>query len=358
MEEKDMPDFFKDESQKATMLENENFEKAKERLNFDITPTESDVLEDTTVPYDFRAEHKTDDDVTDDTFVEDHRFMSVRMHAIGIGILIGVLLAVLLGMFMFDSDEQDDANAEPVIIEGSTRPVKTRPSNPGGMDIPDQDKTVYKRMRSDKVDTQVEVISIAAEKPVQPQIKTKEGGILGAPLPSTQPQPSVSNEEIEWEVLNLKEKAIQIEDTAEEVVPAAEVQQQEEVPVPVQVKEAEKPVVTAKVEPAVQQKQSAPKTESKPATKTIAKPATTQNKNAWHVQLISLRSKAAVNKEWPKILKAHSSLLSGLPHQVKEVNIKGKVFYRLMVGEYKNKKDAQSLCSKLKARKQDCTITK
>ena len=81
--------------------------------------------------------------------------------------------------------------------------------------------------------------------------------------------------------------------------------------------------------------------------------------NTWHVQLISLPSKAGAEKIWPKILKEHSTLLSGLPHDVVEAQIKGKgTFYRLRVGSFKDRKDAQNLCDKLKARKQDCTLTK
>ena len=100
-----------------------------------------------------------------------------------------------------------------------------------------------------------------------------------------------------------------------------------------------------------------------PAAATKAKEASNAKaanaKELWRVQLISLPSKAGAEKAWPKILKAHSSLLSGLPHDVVAVQIKGKgTFYRLRVGAFAQKSNAQNLCNKLKARKQDCTLTK
>ena len=193
MEEKDdMPDFFKEDVKDASVVENESFEQAKERLNFDISEEKNtdvgDMQDDMAVPYDFRADQKDTD--TDEEESSDGHFVSLRVHAIGIGILIGVLLAILLSVFLFGSSD-NDANVAPIVIEGSTRATKVRPANPAGMEIPDQDKTVYTKLHSDQVATQVEVIPIAPEAPVQPQVKTKEGAILGTP------QPSASAEEME-----------------------------------------------------------------------------------------------------------------------------------------------------------------
>ena len=362
MEEKDdMPDFFKEDVKDASVVENESFEQAKERLNFDISEEKNtdvgDMQDDMAVPYDFRADQKDTD--TDEEESSDGHFVSLRVHAIGIGILIGVLLAILLSVFLFGSSD-NDANVAPIVIEGSTRATKVRPANPAGMEIPDQDKTVYTKLHSDQVATQVEVIPIAPEAPVQPQVKTKEGAILGTP------QPSASAEEMEWEVVNLKDKVIQVDDTEPEVAPDSDMRPI--VPVPPKTQQTQPraepkqevislPVENVPAEPV--QKQEVVKKPT-PASAPKKQPAaqTSKFKNTWHVQLISLKSKSATNKEWPKILKAHSALLSGLPQEVKEVKVKGTTFYRLMVGDFKNKKDAQNLCSKLKARKQDCTITK
>ena len=281
------------------------------------------------VPYDFRAEYKERIERSFDVDEEDEkRFSSIRFHAIGIGLLIGVLVALLASVILFGSNEEE--LSEPVVISESQRPIKVRPTNPGGMEIPDQDKTIYKRMRSDDADTKVERLVVVEDIPVRPQIPTKEGQILGTPraIPET-------SQEMELEVLSVSQKAVQL--------PA---------PKSVEVKKTEK----------IEEKQPITHIKEKPQIKADIKEAQkleAMRQNEWHVQLISLPSKSGAQKAWPKILKAHSSILSGLPHDIIEVQIKEKgTFYRLRVGSFKDKKDAQNLCSKLKSRKQDCTLIK
>lgn len=292
---------------------------------------EDDSLE---TPYDFRAEYKERITTTVPTTEEvDKTFSSIRFHAIGIGILVGVLLAVLVSALFWGN--ADDADETPAVITGNDEPYKERPAEPGGMRIPDQDKMVYKRMRTDDMDTHVERLFPEAEAPVEPVVQkpvepvpvaTREGQILGAPafVPETP-------EQMELEVISTRQKAMKMEAAA---------------PVPAP-------------KPAAVEAQAAPK--AKPAAQPTAAKASTATPagSTWHVQLISLPSKSGAEKAWPKILKAHSALLSGLPHDVVAAEIKGKgTFYRLRVGAFKTRDEAKSLCDKLKARKQDCTLTK
>ncbi len=355
-ENKKVPDFFATRAQVRSDSDDEDaLETSKQDDYFDDkkqpvldTSMESPLSDDDDeVPYDFRAEYK---ERIGNTFAGDSddvekKFSSVRWNAIGIGILIGVLVALLVSVFLFGGSDDEDTMDQPIVVSESKRPVKVRPTNPGGMDIPDQDKTIYKRMRTDKVDTQVERFVMTEEEPVRPQVPTREGEVLGTPrvMPETAA-------EMELEVLSVQQKAVQ--------VPAA------------------KPVVTeAKPVKTVSAEKAAPKAVAAPAkVETVKKPVavasastpakkqqetSTAMTKTWHVQLISLPSKAGAQKAWPKILKAHSTLLSGLPHDIAEVQIKGKgKFYRLRVGDFAKHQDAQNLCNKLKARKQDCTLTK
>ena len=293
------------------------------------TEEEDDSLE---TPYDFRAEYKERITTTVPTTEEvDKTFSSIRFHAIGIGILVGVLLAVVVSaLFWGNADEADET---PAVITGNDEPYKERPAEPGGMQIPDQDKMVYKRMRTDDMDTHVERLFPEAEAPIEPVVQkpvepvpvpTREGQILGAPtfVPETP-------EQMELEVISTRQKAMKIDAAAP--VPAAK-------PDTVETKPVAQPV-------------------AKPAA--AKAPAVMPASQTWHVQLISLPSKSGAEKAWPKILKAHSALLSGLPHDVVAAEIKGKgTFYRLRVGSFKTRDEAKSLCDKLKARKQDCALTK
>lgn len=319
-DDKKLPDFFAARTQLQADTEDEAV--PSEELQID---SDNDLMDE--VPYDFRAEYK---DKIERTFgledeEDDKKFSSIRLHAIGIGVLIGVLVALLASVLLFGSN--DDELSEPIVVTESQRPVKVRPTNPGGMEIPDQDKTIYNRMRSNDADTKVERLVVVEEVPVRPQVPTKEGEILGKPQ-------DISSEKMELEVLSVQKNAVQVPAPKPDALKIEQINT--------------KKVVT--------------EVKEKPVEKSVTKETPKVQKmsaNEWHVQLISLPSKSSAEKAWPKILKAHSALLSGLPHDIAEVQIKGKgTFYRLRVGSFKNKKDAQSLCTKLKSRKQDCTLTK
>ena len=320
-DDKKLPDFFATRTQIRSEEQDEDTVLDEKEIRLD---SDNELMNE--VPYDFRADYKEKIERTfaSDDDEEEKKFSSVRLHAIGIGLLIGVLIALLASVLLFGS--QEDEFEEPIVVEESKRPVKVRPTNPGGMEIPDQDKTIYNRMRSEKLDTTVERLVVVDEVPVRPQVPTKEGEILGTP--------QMPSKDMELEVLAVQQKALSVS------TPKAE------------------PVKTSQTE---EKKQTAVSKE-KPAQKASVKQASKAEKmsaNEWHVQLISLPSKNSAEKAWPKILKAHSALLSGLPYDIAEVQIKGKgTFYRLRVGSFKNKKDAQGLCTKLKNRKQDCTLTK
>ena len=79
----------------------------------------------------------------------------------------------------------------------------------------------------------------------------------------------------------------------------------------------------------------------------------------WRVQLFASNNKEAVEKAWKRIEVTHSKLLSNMSYIIKKVDIKGKgAFYRLQVGQFPTREMADGLCSKLKAKKQDCIPTK
>ena len=333
-DDKKIPDFFSNRSQIRDDEEEQTVKTEPKMPVFDMDNSSDEIDE---VPYDFRTEFK---DRIEQTFANDEenekRFSSVRLHAIGIGLLIGVLIALLFSIFLFG--ENNDDLEQTIVVEESQRPVKVRPTNPGGMDIPDQDKTIYGRLRSDEVsEPVVEHLKITEETPVRPQAPTKEGQILGTPrvMPETA-------DEMELEVLSMQQKAVEAPVSKKPVVVIEKAKVKTPAPVAKAPVEKAKPVA----KPATEVKKQAPV-----ASKTDA--------NTWKVQLISLPSKAGAQKAWPKILKANSALLTGLDHDIAEVQINGKgTFYRLRVGSFKNRKDAQDLCNKLKSRKQDCTLTK
>ena len=257
--------------------------------------------------------------------LEEKRFSSMKLHFIALGIFIGVLVIVLGGFLMFgSSDEEGD---EVITINATAEPVKVKPEQPGGMAIPDQDKMVYNRIRTNTVDTKVENLFPEPEQPIMPNILTVE---KNAPTAEFIPM--------------------------EEVAPYNPLTEKTQVM-------AEAPVVAQKVEQVPLAKPTeTPKTVLKTPVKTttsVQSKTKVASKGVWTAQLMSSSNKATVEQAWPKILAKHKALLSDMSHKIVKAEIAGKgTFYRLQIGSFKTRDMANALCKKLKAQKQDCIPAK
>ncbi len=73
------------------------------------------------------------------------------------------------------------------------------------------------------------------------------------------------------------------------------------------------------------------------------------------VHLASYRSVKQADAGWKTIQRRHQSLLKGLKHEVRKVNLGKKgTFYRLIAGPVKSKSAQRKLCADLKRRRQFC----
>lgn len=260
--------------------------------------------------------------------LEEKSFSSMKLHIIAFSIFAGVLTIVLIGFFMFGHTDED--TNEIIMINATAEPVKVKPENHGGMVIPDQDKVVYDRIRTNDVNTKVENLFPEPEQPIMPSILTIE---KNAPTAEFVAMENVQSfDPLAQEEKNVPEETQKVVATPQKV---------ELVPL---VTEATKKVEKTKVESVPQ--------------KTVEKviPAT---KNQWTAQLMSSSNKQTVEKAWPKILAKHKALLSDMTYKIVKADIAGKgTFYRLQVGSFKNRNMAAALCKKLKAQKQDCIPAK
>ncbi len=276
-------------------------------------------------------------------------FSSMKLHLIGISVFAGILGIVLAGFFFFNA-ESDNID-EVVTITTAPEVIKESPAQAGGMNIPDQDKLVYNRIRSDNVTTKVESLFPEPEKPVMPQILSIEDNT---------PEEKFVNMDNVKPVNPLDEPAKPI------------VAKKKEIPAPIEaVKSDEKPVIAPAPTPVIAVKkvetpapEVLPLTSEKPVKKAVAqnKPTIKEAKksgNIWRAQLFSSNNKAAVEKAWAKIQTKHKSLLSDMSYEIESAEIKGKgTFYRLKVGQFPTREMAATLCGKLKAQKQDCVPAK
>ena len=260
-------------------------------------------------------------------------------------LLFVLLVLSLIGFFVFRMENSD--SDEITTITASQDVVKEAPEQAGGMNIPDQDKLVYNRIRTDSVTTKVESLFPEPEKPVLPQILAIEQNAPEEDFVSMNEveaiDPLKEGPTLDTEV-NQEASGSKINDTAVAIhieKPKLPVVKQEEI----FDEKPKKEVITL-----------APVTLPESAIK-IEKVSVQEG--VWRVQLFASNSKEAVEKAWKRIELKHNKLLSNMSYLIKKVEIKGKGdFYRLQVGQFPTREMADGLCVKLKAKKQDCIPTK
>lgn len=266
------------------------------------------------------------------------------------GAVLAVGVAVAVGWRMFAGS---GVNADGVpVITADQRPIKIRPDDRGGMQVPNQDKLVYGRLEQGEGDTKVERLLPPAEQPIPP--------------PATPPEAAAKPAAPVQEVM----KPAPMPAPAPVAAPTP-------APAPVAVKPVE-PVaapVAAKPAPAPQVASTAPAKAPAPApVKTIVSPAATPapapapaqsaaktaavSGGGYLVQLGALRSAPDAEKEWGRIQRANSDVLGGLKSDVVQVDLGAKgVFWRLRAGPL-DEQGARHVCGELKTRNQGCMVVR
>jgi hypothetical protein len=251
-----------------------------------------------------------------------------------------VVLAVMaLGIaakhILFGETAKDHQMSVPV-IHAEDKPIKVKPQDRGGMDVPNQDKLIYDRMAAKNGDQQPERLlppPEAAQAPPTPEQKAPESAPVPAPAlpPSiTAPAPAVT--------APLPPKTAQS--------PAAIAPMPAPVPVPA------KPQLSA---PAPAQQ---PAAKPVPAPAAVSAPAATAKAaGGWVVQLGAVHSEAEAKTEWNRLTGQHHQLAS-LSADIVRVDIPGKgVFWRVRGGPL-DEAAARVLCSDLTKQGQGCLVAR
>lgn len=72
------------------------------------------------------------------------------------------------------------------------------------------------------------------------------------------------------------------------------------------------------------------------------------------VQIAATSSEATATAEWTKLQKAHPDLLSGAERFIQQADVNGRTVYRLRVGSFASKADANAFCAAFKAKGGNC----
>lgn len=255
--------------------------------------------------------------------IEERRSELARARNNFLGTFAGIALAAVVGWFVLSPQYAEQNKDIPVIRRPQTA-VKIKPDNPGGMEIPNQDKDVYNIVEKKNVDnTIVENLLPVPEQPKLPDI-----------VP---------------EVTDINENATNLDEIVEEVSePASEVAAVPEKPVEILDNTKEK-VTEAIAEPKVK---SEVKEEIKPEVK-----ETVAVGGKWQIQLIASKNKESVEQTW-KNLSAKYTDLQKFTHEVQSTDLGAQgIFYRLRAGAFATRDDAAKVCASLKAKGlNDCIV--
>ncbi len=216
--------------------------------------------------------------------------------------VVALFVAVIFALY------DGGASEAPRHIAADTSPVREKPDDPGGMDVPYQDKQVFERASGDTLPDRNVALGPEPEEPVE-QLPVEEDSAADDPIGDI---------------------------AAEAAEPAREPEVKEPEPAPAKVVE---------------------KTESKPApAKTAPAQQSTPAGKGFLVQLGAYGSEETAEKAWRTIRGKYGNFLSGLTPSYEAVKSGGRTLYRLRVGPLATRAAADEVCLGLRAQQQACIV--
>ena len=261
-----------------------------------------------------------------DATLEDEEGASTRSP---LSIILTALVLTAFGAVVYVAYQQGRTQGDrgaPPLITAERGPIKVQPENPGGVEVPDQDKLIYER--------------IAGAEP-----EATEGG-LAAPPETPQDLPVAEAAAAETGSAPLETPGAAEEgDTAlaaeiETAPPSAEQIAAEKAA------KAQAAVITSQIEA------------EDPGAADAAAQTASATAGAFVVQIGAFKEDAEAAGQWQAFKKRNGDLTSALKPDIKRVDLGAKgVWYRLRVGPFETKQNAVAFCEVLRTRGGQCNVT-
>ena len=300
--------------------------------------------------------------------IEDKRNDLKRSKSVFLGAVSGMVLALAVGWFILSPRYESGENAELPVARKPQAPIKIQPAEPGGMEILNQDKSVYDIIEKKPEETKDAQV---LPPPEQPSVETIETLVEAANIVETatyNPTADTDNKASEEiETITIVDKTAPVVDTAEynpapaETAPEPQKAIKEEKPV--------KPMIetppASYAEQLIEQTKAARNLEKPKAEPVKSEFDEDDNEVAasipagvWQLQLMASPNKPAVEKSWNDLLRKHK-FLAKHPYEIERADLGAKgVFYRLKVGSFKDRAGADTLCNELKSAGGTCIVKK
>jgi len=257
-----------------------------------------------------------------------------------IGMLAGILVGGIVGWIFFESGNSIDKTKEIPVIRRPLTPAKVVPNEPGGMEIDNQNREIYHIVDNlPKKNDEVHVIPT----PEMPKIVTEK----------TVPTPSDIEslvEDIEEDNNLATDKSVIMENikVARRDLSAIKTNSADKIVIPEKIKDIE---VKLSKSINAQKEKTAPDVNKIEETQKVAIEEPKQTpaaKGTWYAQIIASSSRKAVENLWQQLTAKHAFLRSS-SYEIEEITAaNGSTLYRLKVGAYKTRKEAEDLSNKLK----------
>ncbi|MAZ03311.1 MAG: hypothetical protein CMN56_09250 [Sneathiella sp.] len=280
-----------------------------------------------------------EDDYPDDDFYDGDEEPGInRKKWIGAALAVVIVGGFGIGIwYAYDQGVKKGVQLAPPIISADTTPVKEKPEDPGGMDIPNQDKQVFGVLQSGDAPEKVEKLMPPPED-AMPEEKTE--------MTATDAEKAADENKLDNLVEEVTKDAAEAGEKAQEVVESTAEKVEETVS-----------AATTTEEPATEEKVEEKTVEvaAAPVPKKIEEPQT--GGPMYRVQVGSFRSQDAAEKQWTMLNSKFKSMLSDVSHRVQDVKVEDKgTYFRLQLGAFSSRDGANRLCNDLKAQKQDCLV--
>lgn len=267
---------------------------------------------------------------------------------------------VTLSWYAYHAGIQSVKEEDLVVVEADKTPIKEKPADPGGMQFPNQDKTVFETFAGNKqAPAKVERVLPVPEEPLPREMDASETTTwINENLPKQGAKEQVIGKEPAKKPAANPVKNIPV---ADEKTTYADLDKPGQ--------NGGHQVIAAQTPPEEEQSVTyvAPKqaASAKPARPAETKPAETtftptkapeKKPGAFMVQLGAYRSQAEADEAWGKMHIRQKELSDKQPNVVKaDLGDKG-IYYRLRVGGLASAEEAKALCKALESKGQPCIL--
>lgn len=278
-------------------------------------------------------------------------------------------LAAFGGIIWYAYSQGMRAGTESVapIVRADPSPTKVRPEQPGGMEVPHQDKLVYDRLNPTSGEAGVERLLPPPETPLE---RPKAAPAPAAPAAAEEPPVELAATAPEAELPPEEPPAatgapVPLGPAAKPAAPAAAAPvqpalaqkapaQQQAAAVPPAVPPVQAPTqAPAQVPPAAPAPQKAAPAATAPAAAAVVPAA-----GGVRIQIASVPSEDVANKEWQRLSRKHAGALGGLGMRIVKADLGAKgVYYRVQAGPTDEAR-AKSICDAMKAQSDGCILVR